>query len=231
MTQRRAIEAVLEGRRQGLAANPSINANMICCAMCIGPETANMAENLETVRAAAEYLGRGVAAVDLAGAEGIVPLANFSPVFALARELGVPYTCHAGDSQGPDTVRDVMDMGARRIGHGHHVFEDKALCARAIDEGVTFEICPTSNVQCQSVSGYAAHPAKAMLDMGMRVTINTDNMILSDINLDKEYDRCITQMGFCANDLVRMNIYSAEAAFCPEEEKRAIKERLRKYLG
>ncbi len=120
LTQRQAIEAVLEGRRQALAENPGYDAGILLCAMCIGPETVNMAENLETVRLAKEFLGRGVVGADLAGAEGIVPLQSFHPVFDLARELGVPATCHAGDSQGPDTVRDALSFGVRRIGHGQY---------------------------------------------------------------------------------------------------------------
>ena len=91
LTQRQAIEAVLEGRRQALAENPGYDAGILLCAMCIGPETVNMAENLETVRLAKEFLGRGVVGADLAGAEGIVPLQSFHPVFDLARELGVPF--------------------------------------------------------------------------------------------------------------------------------------------
>ena len=227
LTQRDAVEAVLAGRAEGLAANPGIGAGIILCAMSVGPESANMAENRETVRLAAEYLGRGVAAVDLAGAEGIVPLKNFAPVFDLAKELGVPFTCHAGDSQGPDTVRDALDFGALRIGHGHHIFEDKALCERAVRDGVTLEICPTSNVQCQSRPGYAEHPAKQLFDMGMRITINTDNMILSGIDLDTEYDHCLNEMGFCRADLLQMLVYSAEAAFLPQPEKEKLLARIR----
>ena len=148
LTQRQAIEAVLEGRRQALAENPGYDAGMLLCAMCIGPETVNMAENLETVRLAKEFLGRGVVGADLAGAEGIVPLRRFHPVFDLARELGVPATCHAGDSQGPDTVEDALSFGVRRIGHGHHIYDEPSLWESAIARGVTLEICPTSNIQC-----------------------------------------------------------------------------------
>lgn len=121
LTQRQAVEAVLEGRRQALAEHPDYDAGILLCAMCIGPETVNMEENLETVRLAKDFLGQGVVGADLAGAEGIVPLRNFRPVFDLARELHVPATCHAGDSQGPDTVRDALSFGVRRIGHGHHI--------------------------------------------------------------------------------------------------------------
>ena len=112
LRQQDAIEAVLAGREQALRAFPDYRCGILLCCMCIGPETANMAENLETVRLTQEYLGSGVVGMDLAGAEGIVPLRNFHPIFDLARELGLPFTCHAGDSQGPDTVRDALDFGA-----------------------------------------------------------------------------------------------------------------------
>lgn len=91
-----------------------------------------MEENLETVRLAKDFLGQGVVGADLAGAEGIVPLRNFRPIFDLARELHVPVTCHAGDSQGPDTVRDALSFGVTRIGHGHHIFDDPTLWDEAI---------------------------------------------------------------------------------------------------
>ena len=227
LTQRDAIEAVLEGRRQGIAEHPDIGVGIILCTMSVGPETVNMDQNLETVRLAKEYLGKGVVAIDLAGAEGIVPLKNFSPIFDLARQLEVPFTCHAGDSQGPDTVRDALDFGTKRIGHGHHIFDDKDLCRRAIEEGVTLEICPTSNVQCQSQPGYAEHPAKKLFDMGMKITINTDNMILSGIDLTTEYRHCLEEMGFSKADLVQMLIYSAQATFLPQAEQQKLVEKIR----
>ncbi|MPN12656.1 Aminodeoxyfutalosine deaminase [bioreactor metagenome] len=151
-----------------------------------------------------------------------MPLKNFAPIFALATKLGLPFTCHAGDSQGPDTVRDAMDFGAKRIGHGHHIADDEALCRRAVRDGVTLEICPTSNIQCQSQPSYAAHPAKRLLVAGLRVTINTDNMILSGIDLDIEYDHCLNDMGFSRADLVKMLHYSADAAFVSETERQAL---------
>ncbi|WMI80825.1 adenosine deaminase [Anaerotignum sp. MB30-C6] len=226
LTQKDAIDAVLAGREEGLKAHPEIGIGIILCAMSIGPETVNMEENLETVRLTKEYLGTGVVALDLAGAEGIVPLSNFAPIFDLARELNVPFTCHAGDSQGPETVEDALNFGAKRAGHGHHIFEDLALCERAIREGVTFEICPTSNVCCQSTEGYGQHYVKQMYDLGMRVTINTDNMTLFGINLDKEYDHCINDMGFTKDDILQMLVYSAEATFQSEAEKKVLVDRI-----
>ena len=226
LTQRDAIDAVLVGREAGLKEHPEIGIGIILCAMSIGSETLNMEENLETVRLTKEYLGKGVVALDLAGAEGIVPLSNFAPIFDLARELELPFTCHAGDSQGPETVEDALNFGAKRLGHGHHVFEDPDLCQRAMKEGATFEICPTSNVCCQSTMSYGDHYVKRMYDLGMRVTINTDNMTLFDLTLDKEYDHCINDMGFSEEDIVQMLLYSAEAAFLDVAQKDALKAKI-----
>lgn len=230
MCQRDAVEAVLKGREEGLALCPGMGVNILLCAMSIGTAEINKKENLETVDLAAQYLGKGVAAVDLAGAEGIVPLREYGYVFDRAKELGVPFTCHAGDSQGPETVKDALDFGTKRIGHGHRIIEVEALCQRAVKEGVTLEICPTSNIQCQSQPSYEAHPAKRLFDMGMRITINTDNMILSDIDLDKEYDHCVKEMGFTEQDLIRMNLYAVEASFQSVEEKEKLAAKLRAYL-
>ncbi|MBR3993475.1 MAG: adenosine deaminase, partial [Anaerotignum sp.] len=125
-----------------------------------------------------------------------MPLRNFHYIFDLARELELPFTCRGGDSQDHETVKDAMDFGSLRIGHGHAVYEAPELCERAIKNDITFEICPTSNIRCQSRESYAAHPVKKLLDMGIRVTINTDNMTIFDVTLDDEYDRCLEDMGF-----------------------------------
>lgn len=226
LAQRDAVEAVLEGMRAGLANCPSIGIGILLCAMCVGTAEANAAENLLTIELAREFLGQGVVGADLAGAEGIVPLGDFAPIFARARELGVPFTCHAGDSQGPDTVKAALDFGAKRVGHGHHIALDRSLCACAIRDGVTLEICPTSNIQCETQPSYEAHPLKRLIDMGVPCTINTDNMILSGIDLDKEYDHCVNEMGLSYADLIRCNINSARAAFLDGARKAALIEEL-----
>ena len=230
LTQRDAVEAVLTGVKRGMAECPSIDIGVLLCAMCIGEYWLNMDANLQTVREAARALSEGVVGIDLAGAEGLTPLSGFAPVFDLARELGVPFTCHAGDSQGPETVLAALNFGTKRIGHGHHIFEDRALCARAIRDGVTLEVCPTSNIQCSTRPSYEAHPLKRLIDMGVSCTINTDNMILSDIDLDKEYDRCIGSMGLTIQDVIRCNINSVRASFMAPEKKLVLIEELLQAL-
>ena len=88
--------------------------------------------------------------------------------------------------------------------------------------GGTLEVCPTSNIQCKTQPSYALHPAKRLLDAGLRVTISTDNMTLAAVTLEDEYRRCVTQMGFTGEDLRTMARYALDAAFLPEAEKREI---------
>lgn len=98
-------------------------------------------------------------------------------------------------------MRDALDFGAKRIGHGHHIFDDPTLWQRAIQNGVTLEICPTSNIQCKTQPSYAQHPAKKLLDAGLRVCISTDNMTLAAVTLEDEYRHCVADMGFAPDDL------------------------------
>lgn len=230
LTQKDAVEAVLQARENALKRHARPGIGILLCCMSIGPETVNMDENFETVRLAKEYQGKGVVGLDLAGAEGIVPLTNFSPLFDLARELGVPYTLHAENDHDAVSVREVMDMGAWRIGHGHRLYNAPELWERAKKNRIALEICPSSNIQCKTQPSYKEHPAKKLFDEGIMVTINTDNSTLAAVTLEDEYRHCIEDMGFENNDLVRMNIYAAEAAFMPENEKKKLIEELEQYL-
>ena len=226
MSQREAIEAVLEGRRQGLEKCPSIKIGIICCMMCVGGLMANYDANMETATITHEYLDKGVVCLDLAGAEGIIPLSSFAPFFNKARKLGTPLICHAGDSQDWHTVKDAIDLGVSRIGHGHHVYENPYLCRYLAEHEIALEICPTSNVHCQTRESYELHPAWNLYTIGVPVTINTDNMTMSRISLEDEYDHCLNEMGFEYEDLIIMNINSVRHSFMKEEDKKELLERL-----
>ena len=223
LSQAEATKAVLAGREEGLRKNPGIHVNIITCMMCVGLESVNWDANMETVEVCHQFFSDdGVVALDLAGAEGIVPLTNFAPLFAKAREYGLNIICHAGDSQDWVTVRDAMSFGVSRIGHGHHIYENPELVRKAAAEKIALEICPTSNIQCKTQPSYPMHPAKNLLQMGILVTINTDNMVMARVNLDDEYDHCLNEMGFEWNDLIDMNINSAMAAFMKDDLRKEI---------
>ncbi|MDO4501094.1 MAG: adenosine deaminase [Erysipelotrichaceae bacterium] len=220
LSQRDAIEAVLEGKRIGEAENPSIKIGIICCMMCIGTEKVNYDANMETATIIKDYLDKGVVALDLAGAEGIVPLSNFKPFFDVAQANNVPCICHAGDSQDWRTCKDAIDMNVLRLGHGHHIYENPELSRLAAKKGIALEICPTSNVQCKTRESFKMHPAYNLYKLGIPVTINTDNMVMARTNVDREYDHCIEEMGFEYNDIIKMNINSFKVSFADEEYKK-----------
>lgn len=230
MSQFEATEAVLEGRKKALEKYPTMRANIIACMMSLGPTSVNEKENYETIEVCKKYRNDGLVGIDLAGAEGIVPLSDFGKFFAKAKEANLNMTCHAGDSQGPDTVRDAISFDVTRIGHGHHIYEDQALCEIAKEKQIALEICPTSNIQCLTEPTYELHPAKKLFDMGIPVTINTDNMTLAGTTLDDEYDHCINQMGFSKKDIIQMNINSINASFADEQTKEEILSQLNKAL-
>ena len=228
MSQEDAVRAVLKGRDEALKKYPSMHIGIIACLMSLGPISVNEEANWETLVVANKYKDKGIVAIDLAGAEGIIPLNEFGMYFKKAQEYGLNMTCHAGDSQGSETVKDAIDFGVSRIGHGHHIYEDLALCEVAKEKGITLEICPTSNIQCLTQKSYNTHPAKKLFDMGVKVTINTDNMTLAGVTLDDEYDHCLNDMGFVYNDLIDMNINAAKAAFIDDELREDIINKLEK---
>ena len=231
LTQADAVEAVLEGRKQGMELCPGTHVNIITCMMVFGPEHVNHAANAETVKVCKQYFSdEGVVALDLAGAEGFDPLSAFAPFFKEAKEAGINLTCHAGDSQDWQTVKDAMAFGVTRIGHGHHIYENPELVRKAAEKQITLEICPTSNIQCKTRESFPRHPAKNLLQMGIPVTINTDNMVMIRGDLNSEYDHCINEMGFTYNDLIQMNINSAKAAFMKDNLRQEIIKELEGYL-
>ncbi len=214
-----SVEATIDGIKKGLEQSDMLDAGVLLCAMASPTPHSNKKENLETVELVREYLGKGVVGIDFAGVEGFCQLRDNHYIFDLARKYDLPSTCHAGDSQGADTVEDAINFGVSRIGHGHKIIEDTELCRRAIRENITLEVCPTSNIQCRSQPSYKEHPIKRLYAMGVPVTVNTDNMTISGINLDHEYSICEREMGFTPLDLRLLNLNSAKASFLPDDKK------------
>ena len=233
MTQYEAILAVREGIDRGIElAGTGIKIGLIVCCMSFGPADVNREANIETAKLAVECYHKGIiSAMDLAGAEGLSHLVDFAELFEIANAGGCPITCHAGDSQPPEEVRTAIELfHSPRIGHGHHIFEDPQLCEEAKQLKVTLEVCPTSNVQCQTRPSYEEHPIKKLFDMGVRVTVSTDNPVISGVGIEDEYDHLVESLGFTREQLIRMNVYAAEAAVLPEEEKRELVEKIEAYL-
>jgi len=218
LSQRDAIEAVLDGR-----ARSDFEANVILCCMR-GDDTHEA--NLETVRLASEYLGRGVVALDLAGAEALFPTEDYRDVFELARELGVPFTIHAGEADGPASVRAALSFGAARIGHGLRAAEDDELLAFLAEHRITLETCPTSELQTSIIDDYSTFPLRKLLDQGISVTVNADNMGVSGTDVRRELLLVSNVFGLTDAEVQQLLINAAHAAFASESLKEELVRRI-----
>lgn len=215
MTQEDAVLAAIQGLNEGLNNCAALKAGLILCTMNHCDPAENHAENMETVRLAAKYLGQGVCAVDMAGYEERMP--EYTDIFELAHSLGIPATTHS-----EFTVGEALKYGTSRIGHGYQAALDPALTQQVITRKVTLEMCPDSSLSYEyGLSCDQTHPLYVLYKKGARVTVNTDNLTVLDTDLEKEYDLC-RKMGFTDEDIVRMNNYAIEAAFADEETKKAL---------
>ena len=221
LTQDQVVEAAVAGLNgEGVKANL-----ILCCMRGVG----NHEKNLETVRVAKKYLDKGVCAVDLAGAEALFPTADFAEEFALARELEIPYTIHAGEADGPESIRKALELGAQRIGHGVRCIEDEALMAELAEKGIPLEMCPTSNIQTCIFEKISDYPLARLLDAGIRATVNTDNMMVSGVTLSSEFDEMAKLL--TADQLRRAVFNSVEAVFADEETKAWLRQEVEARLG
>ena len=221
LTQCQAVAAAAAGLE-----GEGVKASLILCCMR-GPNSRE--KNLDTVRVAAEFLGRGVCALDLAGAEALFPTCDFEEEFRLARELGVPFTIHAGEAAGPESIRKALEFGARRIGHGVRCVEDEALMAELAQRGIPLELCPTSNIQTCIFPAIGDYPMARLLEAGIRATVNTDNMTVSGVSLSSEMDRMAELL--TPEQLGRVAVNSVEAAFADEETKTWLRRAVQARLG
>lgn len=214
LTQADVVGAALEGLH--LADFP---ANLILC--CIRG-TDNLALNLETVDLAADKLGQGVCAVDLAGAEALFPTAMFSEIFRRVRIKCLPCTIHAGEADGPDSIRAALDFGARRIGHGVRSIEDASLLRRLADEGIVLELCPTSNLHTCLFEHLKDYPLRRLMDAGVAVTVNTDNMTVSDTTVAREMQRLTDVLGLTDHERIQLLRNAAAASFADDRTKQSL---------
>lgn len=219
LTQEDAINAAIDGLNQFLNdqdSQPELHAGFILCLMRFAD---NQKENRETVELAKKYLNKGVVGLDLAGAEGPIPNIEYKPFFDRAKELGVPYTIHAGEADGPDSIRQALAMGAKRIGHGIRCTEDPALTKELIKKQIILECCATSNMNTKAFDQIDSYPIKKLLHEGMKVTLNSDDMTVSNTNLPHEYKLLEAKTNLTPEEETTLYLNAVDAAFTTPDEK------------
>lgn len=174
----------------------------------------------DVLEAALDYLECGVVALDLGGHEAEYPAELFRDIFQEAKEKGLMITVHAGEAQGASSIRSAIEyLCADRIGHGVRIIEDMALVQLVKEKDICLEMCPTSNVSTNATSTLEAHPIKELYDMGVKVTINTDDPVVCGVTLTDEYQRVAQVFGFSLTDICRMIENGVKASFLSETEK------------
>lgn len=222
LTQDLAVQAAIKGLCKG-KQEFGLMANLILCCM---RGNSNMSANTQTVALAQKYLGKGVCAVDLAGNEAAYPTELFGEAFAVAREKKIPIIIHAGEAAGADSIREALKLGAVRIGHGIHAIEDTELMNILKDKNIYLEMCYSSNLQTKTVDKAEDYPIVNFMDNHLRVTINTDNVTVSNTTLKREYKLLQKQFSLEDEVLCKLALNSADAAFVSEEERVILKNRI-----
>ena len=204
-----AVEAPLRGLARA-EAELGIRGSVIVCAL----RHLQPALSLRLAELAAHYRGRGVVGFDLAGPERGHPARTHRAAFAVAAEAGLGITVHAGEADGPESIRQALDeCHARRIGHGTRLLEDRALLARVREQRLPLEVCITSNVQTGAVPSYERHPLRRYLDEGLVVTLNTDNRLVSGTTLTEELWKAHRYLGLDWAELATVTRMAFESAF------------------
>ena len=222
-----AVEAPLRGLARAERDHGVIGRVIVCAIRNMDPDM-----SLELARLAVAYRSRGVVGFDLAGGELGYPASLHAEAFRHAQSHDVACTCHAGEGDGAESVRQAVHVcGAQRLGHATRLIEDEALMAHVQEQRIALEICLTSNVQTRAATSYASHPLREYYDRGLNVVLNTDNRLMSGTTLVDEYVHAASALGFTLPELRRIALNGFESAFLPPEEKRMLVERARAEMA
>ncbi|MGW3110992.1 adenosine deaminase [Streptomyces sp. NPDC001091] len=227
LTLSEVVETVQEGLAAGMAkaaaAGTPVRVGTLLCGMRMFDRVGEAAELAVTYRDA------GVLGFDIAGAEDGFPPADHLAAFERLRAESVPFTIHAGEAYGLPSIHQAVQVcGAQRIGHGVRITEDIVdgklgrLAGWVRDRRIALEMCPTSNLQTGCATSIAEHPITALKDLGFRVTLNTDNRLVSGTTMTREMALLVEEAGWTAQDLRTVTVNAVKSAFIPFDERRAL---------
>ncbi|MFG5383107.1 adenosine deaminase [Yoonia sp. R2-816] len=187
-----------------------------------GPEACKPA-----AKCAVETYGGFITGYGMAGGEMVGRPGDYAYSFDMAREAGLPLTCHAGEWGGPDMVADtIRDLGVSRIGHGISAARDPALVDEIAEKEIVLEVCPGSNVVLNAVEGWGAHPIAKLRDAGVKVTVSTDDPPFFHTTMTAEYDMLNRTFGWGDDDFKALNDTALAAAFCNDDTRARVAKRL-----
>ncbi|MFH1143753.1 MAG: adenosine deaminase [Candidatus Eisenbacteria bacterium] len=214
LTHPEIVEAVVAGLRAAEARYVIRTGAILCGIRTISPEM-----SLELARLTVSFKGRGVVGFDLAGAEKDYPAKDHREAFFEIRNHNVSSTVHAGEDFGPPSIHQALHYcGAHRIGHGVRLCEDGDLMSYVNDHRIPLEICLSSNLQTKTTT-LQHHPFRLYFDAGLRVTLNTDNRLVSATTMSNELDLACRAFRLDVYDLRRLLIHGFKSSFLPYQDK------------
>lgn len=237
LTLDEVVEAVLRGFADGerVAAERGKQITVRCLVTAMR----HAARSLEIAELAVRYRDRGVVGFDIAGAEAGHPPTRHLGAFEYMRANSAPFTIHAGEAFGLPSIHEAIGFcGADRLGHGVRVIDDielpegahladrsftgvkLGLIANVVrDKRIPLELCPSSNVQTGAVASLAEHPFNVLARLRFRVTVNTDNRLMGDTSMTKEFALLAEHFGYGWADFERFTVNAMKSAFIHFDER------------
>lgn len=224
LTHQQVVSAVLRGLHRG-RHDFGIHSGLIICAM------RNMNVSLEMAELAVDFRERGVVGFDLAGEEGGYPPKKHVDAFHYIQRENFNITIHAGEGFGKESIwQAIQYCGAHRIGHGTRLIDDIAvadgravklgdLAQYVLDKRIPLEICLLSNVHTGAAHSLAEHPFKILYQEKFRVTLNTDNRLMSDTTMTQEFEAAAETFGLTLGDFEKISINAMKSAFLPYDQR------------
>ena len=215
------LEGLLRAEERAERAFEMAIGYIVISSRSMGPESCVKTVDW-AIRHKADVLG-----IDLADSEDEHPIREFVKPVMKAKEAGLKVTIHSGENTPASAVVDTIHAASPdRIGHGIHIIEDMAAVELVKERGITLEVNPWSNYLTNSVRTIEEHPLKKLFDLGVRVTINSDDPEVLETNLNNEYRIAHEILGMSMEDIATCNRYAYEASFLPLIEKNRIWEKM-----
>ena len=236
------VEATIEGYKQGVAEAAKEGNKIRVESLLCGMRQNNRSQ--EAAAAVVKYRDKGVVGFDIAGPEDGFPPTNQIDTFGYLRKENAHFTIHAGEAYGLPSIWEAIQIcGAERLGHGVRIVDDidfsgdkpklGLLASYVRDRRIPLELCPTSNLQTGAAKTYAEHPIGVLSKLRFRVTLNTDNRLMSNTSMSHEMSQCVKSFDWKFVDLQRVTVNALKSSFIPFEERLEIIEKVVKpaYLA
>jgi adenosine deaminase len=229
------VEATLEGYKQGMAEAAREGNKIRVESLLCGMRQNNRSQ--EPAAAVVKYRNKGVVGFDIAGPEDGFPPSNQLETFEYLRKENAHFTIHAGEAYGLPSIWEAIQIcGAERLGHGVRIIDDidfsgdkpklGPLASYVRDRRIPLELCPTSNLQTGAAKTYSEHPIGILAKLRFRVTLNTDNRLMSRTSMSNEMSECVKSFGWKFTDLQRVTVNALKSSFIPFEERLEIIEKV-----